>query len=279
MIDKVKISIVTVCYNDLEGLRRTSESVLAQSVPLEWIIVDADSGRATRELLASFTSEIHNIRWVSEKDKGLYDGMNKGFAMSNGLILCFLNSGDAFADKDTVSRVIESWIKSEWSWATGLAVRFNNELSPVSVWEYLDPQLSNLALGTRTFCHQATFYTKSILERVGKYEIDNLAADHLLNLRCFKIARPEIIPHVLTFFYDGGISSKRPFGAAMKDLRRVRIEADLLLMNSKTLDIIISKVVVILINSGGFFWRTLKVLSRNLLSESQQPSNIQKLSK
>lgn len=266
------VSVITVCFKDHDGLLRTSKSVLSQDLPVEWIIIDADSGEGIRKLLGSFTSDKHEIKWISETDRGLYDGMNKGVSLSTGNILCFLNSGDEFAESTTIKKVLDSWKSHHWSWATGLAVRFEGIDKPVSVWEYLEPELSGLALGTRTFCHQATFYSRPLLYKVGPYVLDNLAADHLLNIRCFKLTKPQIIPHVLTFFYNGGVSSRRPFSASMKDLRNLRKRENLLLLNSDTLDLIISKVVVVLVNTGGILYKSLRKLSRNLVNEKPRLS-------
>jgi len=264
------VSIITVSHNDLEGLRRTGNSVLKQLEPVEWIIVDADSGEMTRRLLASFESAVHKIVYVSEKDRGIYDGMNKGIKLSTGNLLCFMNSGDEFSDEFVVSRVLKSRIDNQWMWATGIAVRFDESGNPVAVWEYLKSDLGGLALGTRTFCHQAIFYSREILETVGPYNIDNLAADHLLNIRCYKLVKPQVIPHILTFFHDGGVSSKRPFRAAMRDLRDIRNIEGLYLMNSKWKDYFISNLVVFLINIGGATWDLLRRISRNLISEKER---------
>jgi glycosyltransferase involved in cell wall biosynthesis len=253
----IKICIVTVNYKDLRGLKKTAESVLSQSYPLTWVVVDADSGEETRKFLSSLKDDKHEVIWVSEKDKGLYDGMNKGFELSDGQIYCFLNSADIFAESETVSKVIEDYRVDKWLWMNGLTVRIDESGLPVSVWEYLTPTLGGLALGTRTFCHQSTFYTRDLLEKVGPYILDNLAADHLLNIKAFKLATPKILPLVLTIFQNGGVSSQRPFSASMKDLRNLRAREGLLVGNSRFLDFVVSHFVVIAMNVGGLVHKTL----------------------
>lgn len=267
---KKQVSIITSIYDDLEGLMKTGESIMAQTYPVEWIVVDSDSGPQVRKYLANVKSDFHSIRWISEKDRGLYDGMNKGFALSTGEIILFLNAADTLADVDTVQKVVKSYFEDRWSWAVGLAIRLNLNGEPRMVWEYYLPTLGGLALGTRTFCHQATYYTREILENIMPYDINNLAADHLLNIKAFKRAKPKMLTFVTCFFMDGGISSQRPMRAAFKDLRRIRIQEDILLLNSKLIDFILTNLAILLIKAGSITWRGLRSLSHGFVKENNR---------
>ena len=265
-----KVSLVTTCFQDLENLKKTALSVLSQNYPVEWIIIDADSGPETRIYLGSLDSEKHSIIWVSEKDDGIYAGMNKGFSKSEGDIVLFLNAGDLLATRYIIKTIVEDYLSDKWLWSVALAVRVNSDGTPRSVWEYLDPELGGLALGTRTFCHQATFYTRDLLNRVMPYDNSNLAADHLLNLKCFKHAHPRMLTFVSTYFLDGGISSKRPFSASMSDLRRIRKQEDLLLFNSYILDRIVSAFVILGVRVGGIIWVSLRRASRKFAGSASR---------
>ena len=258
----IKVSLVTTCFQDLENLKKTALSVLTQNYPIEWIVIDADSGPETTIFLGSLESEKHSIIWVSEKDDGIYAGMNKGFLKSSGDIVLFLNAGDLLATRYVIESVVEDYLSVKWLWSVALAVRVSSDGTPRSVWEYLGPELGGLALGTRTFCHQATFYTRDLLNKFMPYDNSNLAADHLLNLKCFKHAHPRMLTFVSTHFLDGGISSKRPFSASMSDLRRIRKQEDLLLFNSYILDKIVSVFVILGVRVGGIIWDTLRRTSR-----------------
>ena len=267
LLDKPKVSIVTAVIRDLSGLEKTFRSVVMQSYPVEWVVIDADSGEDHVLFLKNVDMGIHSLVWTSEKDSGLYDGMNKGFAASHGEVLLFLNAGDCLRSPETISDVLNDYEKSAWRWAVALAVRIGLNGQPRAVWEYLEPELSGLALGTRTFCHQSTFYTRELLDKVMPYEVNNLAADHLLNIRAFKRNTPKMLPFVTTLFQDGGISSQRPFSAAMKDLRRIRKEEKLLLANSYLIDYIVSWVIVGAVNLGGVTYRFMRATSRKWLKE------------
>ena len=99
---KLKISVITVVLNDPDGLTRTGESILSQTNPVEWIVVDGGSSKATIDILHNLGGE---VRWISEKDNGIYDAMNKGVCMCKGDYVVFLNAGDCFTDSGVVSEV------------------------------------------------------------------------------------------------------------------------------------------------------------------------------
>ncbi|WP_205195396.1 glycosyltransferase family 2 protein [Chitinophaga sp. Cy-1792] len=95
------ISIITVCYNAEKFIEKTIESVLAQSYPhIEHIIVDGASKDGTMNIVNRYRSQIATV--ISEKDKGLYDAMNKGLRAATGDYVYFLNADDLLHDKDVL---------------------------------------------------------------------------------------------------------------------------------------------------------------------------------
>lgn len=100
---KPKISIITINYNNLEGLKRTIESVVNQTwQEFEYLIIDGGSTDGSVEYIESKSE--HVDYWVSEPDKGVYHAMNKGIAKSSGEYLLFLNSGDHFYNKKVLAQ-------------------------------------------------------------------------------------------------------------------------------------------------------------------------------
>ena len=98
------ISIVSVCYNNLGGLQETWRSVLGQTSPdWEWLVIDGDSADGTQAFLRSL--EDPRVRWVSEKDNGIYDAMNKGLTQAEGDYVTFLNSGDIFSEPNVLEEI------------------------------------------------------------------------------------------------------------------------------------------------------------------------------
>lgn len=100
----MKYSIITINYNNCNGLKKTIESVITQSYEdFEFIVIDGGSTDGSREILEQYSNRINY--WVSEPDKGIYNAMNKGIRQAKGDYLNFLNSGDAFYDSDVLASV------------------------------------------------------------------------------------------------------------------------------------------------------------------------------
>ena len=108
----IKFTIVTITYNAAAVFARTAESVLRQDYRcMEHLIVDGASTDGTKDLALDYKRRSdaqgngHEVRIVSEPDKGLYDAMNKGLRMASGDYVCFMNAGDFFPDGSTVSLI------------------------------------------------------------------------------------------------------------------------------------------------------------------------------
>jgi len=99
-----KLSVVTIVYNNVNDIERTMLSVLNQTYTnIEYIIVDGLSNDGTLDIINKYQSRISKV--ISEKDKGIYDAMNKGIALATGDYIIFMNSGDEFYAADTVEKV------------------------------------------------------------------------------------------------------------------------------------------------------------------------------
>lgn len=106
----MKISIITINYNNIVGLKKTVESVICQSSfkSIEYIIIDGGSTDGTVDFLKTLP---HNIIWLSEKDRGISHAFNKGVQLCTGDAILCLNSGDFFVNTEVVSKVIADWEK------------------------------------------------------------------------------------------------------------------------------------------------------------------------
>jgi glycosyltransferase involved in cell wall biosynthesis len=101
------VTVVTVVYNGVQHLEHTIQGVLGQTYDnIEYIIIDGGSTDGTLNIIRRYENKIDY--WVSECDKGLYDAMNKGIALSSGDWINFMNAGDSFYQTDTVQRVMSS---------------------------------------------------------------------------------------------------------------------------------------------------------------------------
>ena len=101
-MNSMKISIITINFNNLEGLKKTIESVINQTYSnIEYIVIDGGSTDGSVEVIKEYNDEI--TYWVFEKDKGIYNAMNKGILKSKGKYLQFLNSEDWLIDNEVVN--------------------------------------------------------------------------------------------------------------------------------------------------------------------------------
>ena len=101
----MKLSIITVNYNNADGLRATMQSVAGQSCKeFEYVVVDGGSTDGSVEAIRE--NEAFIDRWVSEPDGGIYEAMNKGVAMASGEYVLFLNSADCLAGEDVMAEVV-----------------------------------------------------------------------------------------------------------------------------------------------------------------------------
>ncbi len=114
----MKVSLITACYNSAATIRTAIESVLAQrGVDVEYIIVDGGSTDGTVEIIKGYEKELLNLstiqpfnfRWLSEKDSGMYDAINKGIKMATGDVIGILNADDVLATDDTLAHIAQAF--------------------------------------------------------------------------------------------------------------------------------------------------------------------------
>ena len=107
----MKVSIITIAYNSADTIEDTIKSVLEQDYPnIEYIIVDGQSSDQTLEIIHKYQDRIASV--LSESDKGIYDAMNKGVALSSGDIIGILNSDDIYASPTVVAQVVDHMEKT-----------------------------------------------------------------------------------------------------------------------------------------------------------------------
>lgn len=110
IINNPKISVVTICYNSVQFIERTIQSVLSQTYPnIEYIVIDGGSTDGTKEIIEKYSSKISY--WCSEKDGGIYDAMNKGIKKATGEWINFMNSGDSFVSANVLTDVMSEQIE------------------------------------------------------------------------------------------------------------------------------------------------------------------------
>ena len=115
----MKISLITACYNSAATIRTAIESVLSQKgVDVEYIVVDGGSKDGTVDIIKEYADKNLNsqlltpnftFRWLSERDRGMYDAINKGIKMATGDVVGILNADDVLASDETLKRIAEAF--------------------------------------------------------------------------------------------------------------------------------------------------------------------------
>ena len=111
----MKVSLITACYDSAATIKTTIESVLAQrGVDIEYIVVDGGSQDGTVDIIKKYStrstrSTRFEFRWLSERDEGMYDAINKGIKMATGDIVGILNADDMFESENTLAHVVEAF--------------------------------------------------------------------------------------------------------------------------------------------------------------------------
>lgn len=159
-----KISIITINYNNLEGLKKTMDSIIGQTwKDFEYIIIDGGSNDGSVQYIESKKESINY--WISEPDNGVYHAMNKGISKATGDYLLFLNSGDHLFNK-TVLEQYEKFIDLRDIIYFNLNI-FDGTKSYVR--QYPEKLLFSY-LAYDTLPHPATFIRRSLFEKVGLYD-------------------------------------------------------------------------------------------------------------
>lgn len=175
-----KVSVITVCYNAEELIENTIKSVLGQTYKnIEYIIIDGNSTDGTLNIIIEYEPRFNGkMKWISEKDKGIYDAMNKGLNLSNGNYIFFLNSGDFFLDKDIINHMVVFLEKYNVDFLYGDVNLGEGKIRKGNVKSGLD-------LIFRTICHQSILAHKKCFEE-NKFD-DNYKwlADYKWVIKCF----------------------------------------------------------------------------------------------
>lgn len=199
-----KYTIITINYNNGKELRRTIESVINQTLTdFEYVVIDGGSTDDSISIIKEYADRIDF--WISERDKGVYNAMNKGLSHAHGEYVNFMNSGDSFYSP-TVLEEIDSQIGDS-------DILFGNVCNSASGKVYggvkAGCEVTFLTLKKEILCHQGTFYRRAIFERHPYDESLKLIADWKVNVQAivFDNCKVKVVDTIVANYDLTGMSS------------------------------------------------------------------------
>ncbi|MFM2000041.1 MAG: hypothetical protein RL204_1988 [Bacteroidota bacterium] len=225
----MKVSIITISYNSAETIEDTIKSVVGQDYPnIEYIIIDGASKDETLSIVGKYKDKIAKV--VSEKDKGIYDAMNKGVENATGDIIGILNSDDYYYDESVISEVVQIFEKEKTDglYADLVYVDRADSDKVIRYWKSGEYQPGKFLKGWMP-PHPTFFVKKEVYEKFGLYSTDlRSAADYEFMLRVIHKHNISLsyMPRILTKMRVGGMSNvslKNRWKANMEDRRAWKI--------------------------------------------------------
>lgn len=175
----MKLSIITINYNNAEGLRKTMESVLKQTYQdFEYVIVDGGSSDGSVPIVKAYeeriiANRVNNqtqfplISWVSEHDNGIYDAMNRGIRKAKGEYTLMLNSGDYLVDEHVIERIMPELDETDIVQGNNIeecsGKTYRNRGYGKSDIDFFDVMKGH-------FLHQSSFCKRDLFERYGYFD-------------------------------------------------------------------------------------------------------------
>lgn len=222
---KSVVSIITVCLNSQKHIRQTIESVLNQTyINIEYIIIDGGSTDCTLDIIKEYEPKFNGrLKWVSEKDDGIYNAMNKGIKLASGDLVGIINSDDWY-ENDAVEIIIAEYEKNQdiGFFYGNLLVVDEDELVSVSIPK---KDLRNYSCNQwMPLGHPTAFVKNNVYSKFGGFNTKyKIAADHEFILRCAtKGIQFKYIDKGMAFFREGGLCQNH--FEALKESVAIRIE-------------------------------------------------------
>lgn len=206
----MKVSIITVSFNSAKTIADTIDSVLSQDFPeIEYIIVDGCSTDGTVDIIRQNENRIS--QWVSEKDQGMYDAMNKGIAMATGDVIGILNSDDIYMNTHVISDLMHLMQSqnTEVVFADLILVDSSNQNRIIRYYDSGRFHPSKFKFGWMP-AHPTVFVKRELYQRVGKFSTTyQIAADYEMLIRMLAIEKASYAyyPKPVVRMRSGGAST------------------------------------------------------------------------
>lgn len=221
--NKPLVTVITVVFNGASTIEDTIQSVINQTYSnIEYIIVDGGSTDVTLDIIRKYEGSINY--WISEKDAGVYDAMNKGIALATGEIVGFLNADDVYIRPDVLNRVVATMSDSavDACYADLIYVQREQTDRVVRFWKSRDYQSGLFEKGWMP-AHPTFFVRKSVYQKLGGFDLRyRLQADFDLALRFIAVhgIQTRYVPEIWVRMRMGGMSNN-----SIRNILRGNLEA------------------------------------------------------
>lgn len=199
----MKLSIITINYNNVFGLKKTIDSVQTQTCrDFEWIVIDGGSTDGSKELIKK-NSE-YFAYWCSEPDRGIYNAMNKGVAHATAEYVLFLNSGDNFYNNKVVEESLPHLKDADFIVGDSISYHRDGSVGPWNAPRYFTAYM----IVFYSINHQSTFIRTELLRKRPYREDLKIVADweqQLFEL-VFHDASYKYLPVLVSEFHEDGVS-------------------------------------------------------------------------
>lgn len=208
----MKLSVITINYKNYAGLSKTLQSIKQQVLfeTVEVVVIDGGSCEKTVEMLKDFDQDLVKFVWLSERDAGIYDAMNKGLNLSTGNHVAYLNSGDCLFSKHTLQLLLDTLDtnhKASLLYGNIVFVDRNDRITRT----WISGEFSRFKLLLGWMCpHPMTMFKRHYLLNMGGYDTNfNIASDYDLMLRILndKTAVVHYLNHTTVKMETGGVSN------------------------------------------------------------------------
>lgn len=215
------LSIITINYNDLEGLKKTTQSVFSQTFKdIEYIVIDGGSSDGSAEYIQQHLDRFYYS--ISEKDKGIFNAQNKGLAQATSDYCLFLNSGDCLANDNAIAEVMSQNLQADLI-LCNMGFVYDDGVQIRKQSKNIDFKL----FATSSIWHPATLIKRSVFELSGPYnESFRITADYDFFLKAIwkYHASYQRLDIVLSHFDTTGVSSNPEHAQKHQD-ERMRVQA------------------------------------------------------
>lgn len=211
----MKVSIVTATYNSASTLGDCIQSVLCQTYAnIEYIVVDGASQDGTQDVIRQYKPQFNGrMKWLSEKDNGIFDAMNKGIKMATGDVVGILNSDDFFSAEDVVERMVSAF--SDNLDAIYGDVHFIHDGEPDKCVRYYSSKPFRpkwLRFGFMP-AHPSFYCRRKVFEQVGLYKTDyQIGSDYEMMVRLF------LVHHIKAKYISMDFVTMRTGGASTRNV-------------------------------------------------------------